>query len=305
MAKIKDFSVYLLYRAIKFVFFIFPRNLCLLKGRILGLFFFYFDRKHRSIALSNLESALGKEAPRPALKKIARNSFMHFGEFLMDLIKLSCLKQEKKNNLMSIEGEENLQKALKEKKGVLLFSAHYGNWEVAPLIISQKGILNVIARPLDNKLLENELLKLRKSFGEKVIYKHMATRHILRALHANEIVAILIDQNVLPDEAVFVDFFGRLAATTPSLAAFYLRTESPVIPAFCYPTPSHGYRMKILKPLEISLTGDYSQDVLKITQLCTKIIEAQIRKKPDYWLWFHNRWKTRPEDEEKHRLRFQ
>ncbi|MCK4496432.1 MAG: hypothetical protein KAU91_08790, partial [Candidatus Aminicenantes bacterium] len=78
------------------------------------------------------------------------------------------------------------------------------------------------------------------------------------------------------------------------LATFFLRTKAPLLPIFCYPSSSHTYNIKILKPLEIVLKGDYNQDVLKITQLCTKIIECQIRKNPIYWFWFHNRWKTRP-----------
>jgi KDO2-lipid IV(A) lauroyltransferase len=108
----------------------------------------------------------------------------------------------------------------------------------------------------------------------------------------------LIDQNVLRQQAVFVDFFGKKAATTPSLASFSLRTKAPLIPIFCYPTSSHAYHLKIFSPLSTTLGGNYHQEVLKITQICTKIIETQIRKNPDYWFWFHNRWKTRPEEEE-------
>jgi KDO2-lipid IV(A) lauroyltransferase len=94
-----------------------------------------------------------------------------------------------------------------------------------------------------------------------------------------------------------VDFFGFSAATTPSLASFYLRTRAPLIPVFCYPTPSLSYLVKVGQPLEIELTGEASQDVLKITQCSTKIIEAEIRDHPSSWFWFHNRWKTRPEGE--------
>lgn len=297
MGKIEDGLVSFLFLVTKRLFSILPRKFCLSQGRVLGLLFFHFDKRHRSIALSNLRSALGQDFSRLALKKIAHDCFVFFGENIFDLIKLSNLKEEEKSKLITVEGEENLQEALQEGKGVILFSAHYGAWEIAPLFLSKKAKLSVIARPLDNKFLENELLKLRSGLGAKVIYKHQASRQILRALRANEIVAILIDQNVLRDQGVFVEFFGRQAATTPGLATFSLRTESPIIPAFCYPTRSHGYHLKILKPLKILLTENYDQDVLKITQLCTKIIEEQIRKNPIYWFWFHNRWKTRPERE--------
>ena len=148
-----------------------------------------------------------------------------------------------------------------------------------------------------NKLLEAQLLKLRESLGTKVIYKRQATKQILHSLRENSMIALLIDQNVLKSQAVFVDFFGKKAATTPSLAAFFLRTRAPLLPVFCHPTSSHMYQLKIFPPLKISLEEDYDQDILKITQICTMIIEDQIRKNPSYWLWFHNRWKTRPEGE--------
>lgn len=298
MANFKELSEFLLFQIAKAPLSILSRKLCLSLGQTLGLAFYYLDKRHRLIALSNLKIAFGKELPPSELKRIARNSFMHFGKTFMDIIKLPHLGEEKRNALINVEGEENLLKALREKKGALLFSAHYGSWEIAPFFLAKKGKLSVIARPLDNKLLEKELLKLRTSQGSHVIYKHQATKKILISLRAREMVAFLIDQNVLRQQAVFVDFFGKKAATTPSLASFSLRTKSPLIPVFCYPTSSHAYHLKIFSPLSITLGGNYNQEVLKITQICTKIIETQIRKNPDYWFWFHNRWKTRPEEED-------
>jgi len=298
MASFKELFEFSLFQIAKAPLSILSRKLCLSLGQTLGLAFYYLDKRHRLIALSNLKIAFGKELPPSELKRIARNSFMHFGKTFMDIIKLPRLGEEKRNALINVEGEENLLKALREKKGALLFSAHYGSWEIIPFFLAKKGKLSVIARPLDNKLLEKELLKLRTSQGSHVIYKNQATKKILQSLRAREMVAFLIDQNVLRKQAVFVDFFGKKAATTPSLASFSLKTKSPLIPVFCYPTSSHAYHIKIFSPLSITLEGNYNQDVLKITQICTKIIEIQIRKNPDYWLWFHNRWKTRPEEEE-------
>lgn len=273
------------------------RKLCLFAGRILGLIFYYLDKRHRLIALTNLIAAFGPERTSAELKRIARESFIHFGEFLAEINKFPRLKEEKKSRLFLVEGEENLLEALSKEKGVLLFSAHYGNWEIAPYFLTKKGKMSVVARPLDNKRLEAQLLKLRESLGTKVIYKHQATKQILQSLRENRMIALLIDQNVLKSQAVFVDFFGKKAATTPSLAAFFLRTRAPLLPVFCYPTSSHMYQLKIFPPLKISLEEDYDRDILKITQICTMIIEEQIRKNPSYWLWFHNRWKTRPEGE--------
>jgi len=296
MTQLKNLLELLLFHTIKLFTRACPRLLCLAAGRIIGCIFYVFDKKHRSLALSNLKIAFGQEKPLPELKKISRKSFQHFGEFLIYFIKFSVTNDQKKEGLAVIEGKKYLEDALKKGKGVLLFSAHYGNWEIASFFLCKLGKLNVVARPLDNKNLEKKLLEIRRTLGAQVIYKLDATRQIIRKLRANEMVAIIIDQNVLRSQAVFVDFFGKKAATTPSLATFSLRTGAPIIPIFCYPLSPHPYYVRIGKPIDIPLKGDYKEDILKITQQCTNIIEEQIRQNPVYWLWFHNRWKTRPKN---------
>ena len=297
MARIKDYPEYFVFQILKALIFILPRKLCISAGRILGLTFYYLDRKHRRRALSNLNIAFGKELPPNELHRIARSSFQHFGGVLMEIVKFPCLSEKKKDRLIQVEGEEHLHHALRENKGVITFSAHYGSWEISQSFISKQGKLSVIARAMDNTLLEKELLKLRARHGSRVVYKHQATKQIMQSLRAKEIVGFLIDQNVQKHQAVFVDFFGKKAATTPVLAVFFLKTGAPLVPFFCFPTATFDHQIQFLKPLEIELEGDYDQQVLKITQLCTKIIEAQIRKNPSYWFWLHDRWRTRPDDE--------
>lgn len=295
MLKFKSYLELIIFWIVKFLILLLPRRLCLMYGKAMGLFFYYLDTKHRRLTLSNLKMALGKKLTSSELRTTARQTFMNFGLSLVDVIKFSSLSESRKTALIQVEGEENLLTALSEKKGAILFTAHYGNWEIAPFFVSKVGKLNVIARSLDNELLERELFKLRTNQGARVIYKHQATKPILQSLRAKEIVAFLIDQNVQKHQAIFVDFFGLKAATTPSLAAFFLKTKSPIVPAFCVPTHSHHYHIQFLEPLKIDLEGEYNQQVLKITQICTNIIEAQIRKNPAFWFWLHNRWKTRPD----------
>ncbi len=286
------------FRLLKIVFSLLPRRQCLWIGGILGTFVYTVDGKHRRIALSNLHTAFGAQLSTSKRKEIPKASFRHYGRFFAEIIKSPTLKRENIQKFISVEGEEHLQKALQGGKGALLFSAHLGNWEFATAAVSAVGKVNVIARPLDNRKLEEEILKIRKKLGATVIPKQQAARPILRALQDNEMVALLIDQNTVRNQAVFVDFFGKKAATTPSLAAFFLKTGAPIIPVFCYPARKGMYHLEILPSPQIAVTGNEEQDVLKITQLCTKIIQNQIQKTPNVWLWFHDRWKTRPEKEE-------
>jgi KDO2-lipid IV(A) lauroyltransferase len=256
---------------------------------------FLVDRKHRRLALANLEKALGREAGPQERRRIAGDSFRHFGRVTADILKWTRLKDARREELLKVEGEDHIRHALNGGKGVIVFSAHFGNWEVAAQAIAKLGPLSVVARPLDNPLLEARLAEFRYRLGAKVISKFQAAKPILQALHRNEIVAILIDQNAQRREAVFVDFFGLAAATTPGLASFHLRTRSPLIPVFCHPAPHSSYLVRIGTPLLYEPGAESGRDVLKITQASTKMIESEIRREPGLWFWFHNRWKTRPE----------
>jgi KDO2-lipid IV(A) lauroyltransferase len=297
MAKLREKTEYFGFQFLKIPFALLPRPVCLAIGRALGSLIYRIDKKHRQIALSNLKIAFGNRISETKRKEIAKASFRHFGSFFSDIIKLRHMKQDKILRFIAIDGTEHLKKALLQGKGALIFSAHLGNWEMATAPVSEIGKINVIARPLDNRLLEKELFYIRKKLGANVIYKQQAARSVLHALAVHEMVAVLIDQNTVRNQAVFVDFFGRSAATTPSLAAFHLRTEAPIVPVFCYPVPSGMYHVKIQQPLKIDVTGKEEQDILKITQLCTNIVQDQIQENPQFWLWFHDRWKTRPEGE--------
>jgi KDO2-lipid IV(A) lauroyltransferase len=261
---------------------------------MLGLLLYHFDKKHRDIAFKNLHLAFGKNKTAGELKKIARDSFMHFGEFFLSMINFSAADSSHLLKFITVEGEDFLHEALKQNRGVLLFSAHYGSWEIAPSFLSLRAPMNIIVRPLDNPAMEKMLHKIRMHVGAKVISKFNASKQILRALSENEMIAILMDQNVLRSQAVFVDFFGKKAATTPGPAIFHLRTGAPLVPVFCYPAKKAEYLIKIKKPLNFTSSGKIEEDISRITQACTKIIEDQIREEPRFWLWFHDRWRSRP-----------
>ena len=273
---------------------ILPRGAVRALGSGLGRLTFTFDRSHRSLAEANLRTAFGESLSSQEIREIVRRAFRHFGSAFFDLFHLAWLPPRKRARFLQIKGGDHLQKAAESGRGVLIFTAHFGLWEIAQALINPIVPMHVVARPLDNPFLERQLLRLRARLGSKVISKFSAGRGILRALNHKQAVGILIDQNVQIHEAVFVDFFGKPAATTPSLALFHIRTGAPLIPLFCLPAPSRAYCLEILPPAQVELTGDLQADIIRVTQACTRIIEDQIRRAPEYWFWFHNRWKTRP-----------
>jgi len=281
-----------------FVARLFPRKLFLKIGRKFGSLANFLDRRHRKIALINISKAM-PELSKEECEQTIRECYRWFGMYLFDLLHSIRGYDPKFLEKCEYIGLEHLDAAYAKKKGVLLYTAHYGAWEVNAQANSYKGFpLNVIARELDNPYLEKLLTKFRTSTGTGVIDKKDGFRPMLRTLKEGKGIAILIDQNVTTEDRIFVDFFGRPASTTPALALLKLKTDADIIPCFAIPLPNGHYRFSYGPSLQINLTGDRKEDIFRITQACTKIIEDEIRQHPQYWLWMHRRWKTQPSTQE-------
>jgi KDO2-lipid IV(A) lauroyltransferase len=156
--------------------------------------------------------------------------------------------------------------------------------------------LELVVRRLDNPYLESLLRKLRTSTGNAIIDKKQGFRPMMRALRQGKGIAVLMDQNVSTEDRIFVDFFGKPASTTPSVALLKLKTDATLMATYSYPLPGNRYRFVYGPALEVPLTGNREIDVHRITQECTRTIENFVREHPECWLWMHRRWKTQPEE---------
>ena len=153
--------------------------------------------------------------------------------------------------------------------------------------------MSVLARRLDNPYLDRLLERMRTATGNHVIYRQGAMRKVLRALQANEVVGIPIDQHIQDANAVMVDFFDRPAATTSALATLSLRTGAPLIPAFALPLPGGRCRVVYEHPVELPASG-VDDPVRELTQRCNDVLEMYVRRHPHLWLWMHRRWRDVP-----------
>jgi KDO2-lipid IV(A) lauroyltransferase len=259
-------------------------------GTLLGRAFYLVDAPHRRLALANLEAAFPVRSPRER-RAIARSMFSHFGRLLGALLKFSTIEPSRMLDYVEFDGEERVVHAHAQRRGVLLFTGHFGFWEINALVhaLALKPIA-VLARPLDNPLLHRLLESVRTSTGNAVIYRRGALRRVLRALAANQAVAILIDQHIHSTDAVYVDFFNRPAATTSALAALALRTGAPVVPVFALPLPGGRFRMVYEHAVDPPEADD-PDAVREFTQRCTDVLEMYVRRYPELWLWMHRRWR--------------
>ena len=270
-----------------------PRPLLLAAGSTAGTVGRWLDRRHARIARENLLLAYGDTLSKEEVSRIVAACWRHFGRITFDSLKFPERSASDAGTLVRYEGLEHIRAAYARGKGVLLFSAHYGSWEMVALMQGFLGMpLSLVTRPLDNPALERMLADLRGRSGNGIIHKRRAVREMIKTLHGGGGIAIVIDQDARGD-GVFVPFFGVAASTTPTLALLALRTGAAVMPVVSTLEEDGTYRVRYEAEIPVAATGDRDGDVRRVTAECTAAIERWVRERPEQWLWMHRRWESR------------
>lgn len=269
-------------------------------GRFLGSIFYHCAPKRRQIARINLDIAFGDTKTPEEKNRITKQSMIQMITTALQCLWITRNTKERTYQLYPTipEGMDHLIGCIERGKGTFFLMAHYGNWEVLGVLFGFKQYSKVyaIARKLDNPYLEKLLTGLRTSSGGGIFHKEDSPLKMIRVLKQNYCVAIMMDQNG-GVHGLFVDFFGKKAATPRAIAALSYATGASVIPFIPFPKADGTYNPVFLPEIKMEKTGDKEKDVFRWTQEYQKVLEQIIRDHPEPWMWFHRRWKTRPPEE--------
>lgn len=287
-----------LLRAISWLVNVLPERWALLLGAGLGLLWYHIIPIRRRVVMENLNFALGSDYDRRALKKIARSMYRNLGISAIEFLRVKGLTPDNVRAKIKMEGLAHLEAAQAQGRGVLILTAHFGNWDLLCCSQALAGFpLHVITKNLKAGKINKFWMETRQRCGVTLLGARGSLKNILRALRDNQIVAFVIDQNMLPSHGIFVDFFGKSACTTPSLALLAERTGAPVVPIFMVREGLGSHRIVVKEALTYHKVGERRDNVRHNTRIYSAILEDMIRAWPDHWLWLHRRWKTRPIDE--------
>ncbi|OEU64760.1 MAG: hypothetical protein BBJ57_03025, partial [Desulfobacterales bacterium PC51MH44] len=227
------------------------------------------------------------------IKKTSQRVFQNIGITVIEIYQMICLSEEEILNKVQIKGEANLHNALKEEKGVILISAHLGNWEIMPLYWSLyfKTPIAVVARQIRNNIFNRWIDRLRTRFGNRVIDKEGALPEMTRTLRQNKMLGILIDQGTKSSLGVKITFFNKFVTATPAAVLLAMRCKSPVLPVFCTRNDDGILTITVEPPLSLERTNDLRADLKTNTQIIMDAIEKAVREYPEQWFWVHKRWK--------------
>jgi KDO2-lipid IV(A) lauroyltransferase len=251
-------------------------------------------KKERQKTIRNLTAAFGGCKPPAEIEAIARKVFVNLSKNLIDWILLDRMSEDTLKGLVDIEGREKIERVLSHGKGVIVLTAHIGNWEYlaayVALFIRPGG---VVGRKVYIDQYDRLLVEMRRKKKIETIYSTDSPKRILKILKDNCVVGILPDQDVGYLNGVFVDFFGRQAYTPTGPAAISLASGAAIVPAFLIRQDDDRFRIHTEEPISVSDTGDKKKDIFENTQKWSAVCERYILRYPDQWVWMHNRWKTR------------
>lgn len=269
----------------------FPRRLSLAAGGALGTLFHRLHGSRRELAVANLRAAF-PDRTEADCRRVLRATFAQVGRHIVDFLCFDAMSLEQMLPLVEIEGSEHVRRAIARGRGVMYFAGHFGSWELQILVHALRfQPIVMVARTLDNPLLERLIERIRTRVGTRVLPRQGALRELLRELRRGGSVGMMIDQHIQDRSAVVVDFFGRPASTTSAIASLALHTGAPIIPVFAIPLPGNRYRLVYEAPIAPPNPDD-PDAVRTYTQHCTDLLERYVRRDPHLWLWMHRRWRV-------------
>ena len=294
--RLKNDVIYVVVRLIIGFFRILPRRASLGLGSLIGRIIPYLAVKEYKHAVDHLTLAFGSEKDPEEINRLAHETFRFIAMNFVDTVRLKVMSSDEVKSVCIPNNIERLWAALEEGHGVLGLASHSGCWELLGVYLAAIGIpTSAVARKLYDQRFEKMLLETRTGGGIKTISRGSDTREIIRVLKKGEFLGILVDQDTKV-KGVFVDFFGKPAYTATAPALLSLKYKSPIIPVYTYRDSEHRHHIIVGKTVTIEPTGDRAKDIIKLTEACSKTTENFIRQHPEQWVWFHKRWKTKPED---------
>ncbi|CUS98915.1 KDO2-lipid IV(A) lauroyltransferase [Candidatus Kryptobacter tengchongensis] len=289
----KNYIEYILFKFFVLLSNLLPFRVSQRLGKALGIFAYHFIPYRKKVALDNLRKSFPEKSEKD-IAKILKMAYVNFFITIFEFMNFQKLKPDDFKKMVTIENFNYVIEGLNKGCGLILMSGHFGNWELSAVVSGLEigKPLNIIVKRQRNKFVDEEINKWRCLFGNKVIPMERAFRESLKILSEGGIVALLADQSA-PKEGLYVDFLGRPASTFAGPAVMSLKTGAPIVMGFAVRDRGFNYRL-IFEKVDFEPSEDEGENVLKLTQIHTSILEKYIRLYPDHWLWFHRRWKHSP-----------
>ncbi len=260
-------------------------------GCFFGKFIYFVSKERRKITRDNLQHAF-PDKDEKWIEQTSKKCFENLGIVFSEIFWLRDATKEQIFEIAKYNGKELFQNVISRGKGLILLSAHFGNWEIMALSAGLyfDSALTIIVKPQSNKFLDKYINQIRTKFNNKVIDMYHSSFELIKLIKNKGELALLADQSATSEKDIYVDFFGRKALTFDAPAQLALKFDIPILMGFAIRQNDGSYNIDYFE-LDYSDLKNTPEGVAELTQRHTKVLEDMIRKYPEHWVWLHRRWK--------------
>jgi len=287
----KNIIEYVLFLGLSYFTGLIGLNLSRKFSFLIAFLFYYFIPIRKKTVFENLINAF-PEYSKSKIKEIAFDSYRSFSIALIEILYMPFITKDEMEKMVQCDNSDLIIERFNERNGVILLSAHYGNWEyVAASVSLQVQIpFKVVIKPQRNPFVTKWLNKVRTNWKNEVVSLGISIRQIYKELKEKNIVAMVADQRG-PAEGIRVNFFGRKVSIYPGPAIMSLKTNAPIIYGINVRQPDYKYKTHLFEVDKSNLPEDEEEKIIELSQRHASYLEKVIRENPEQWLWMHKLWK--------------
>ena len=261
-----------------------------------GRLIFHLLPVRRGVVLANLRRVFGESLGAAEIRRLAQAHYAHLALLLWEFVRVPLLSRRRREELVRVENSDAIRRVHEQGRGVLIVTAHLGNWEVATIagldgFPGYRGQFHVLRRRLWPDWLDRLVTRRFTAAGIGVLPKAGALDGILTRLAAGDAVVFVLDQHCVGRDGVVVDFFGQPASTSRSLAILSRATGLPVIPASTWREADGRHVIRFEEALPWIPSADANEGIRLNTRAYNAALERMILRHPEQWFWVHRRWK--------------
>jgi len=287
----KNIFEYILFLSFSKFFQLLGLNLSRRFSFLIAVLFYYIIPIRKKTVLENLQNAF-PDYDEKKLKSIAFGSYKSFAIALAEILYIPAMSKEDIKKQVDCINVELIREKYEENNGVILLSAHFGNWEfIATSLTAQLNIpISVVIKPQRNPYVTYWMNKARTKWNNEIVPLGISIRQTYQTLKDKKIVAMVADQRG-PEDSIKINFFGRNLTVLTGPAALSLKTGAPILYGISVRQDDYSYKSVMTEISNENLPESNEEKIKELSQRHMAYLEGYIRKYPEQWLWMHKRWK--------------
>ncbi len=280
-----------------------PERRALALGRTLGRWSRHLVPARWDLVRRQLRLAYRDEKSPQELSRIARSNFAHYGQCMVEFLRIPLLNAGNLDALVTFGGQANLDAAKAAGRGVIVICGHYGNWDLVAVAqaLSGRGA-HIITKEAGHEALNELWMEVRRSKGVSFLPSSESAFAMLRVLKRGGTLGMALDQHRPGAMGVWPTFFGRPASTMRVAAMLALRVGCVVLPYNAWRTPEDKHAVVFGPAIPLVRGASDEETIHRTTQAYNDVLEGYVREHPEQWLWIHRRWKRRRTALEPHEI---